>query len=114
MWTRPPSHFLESSPQDAQIVPTVEDFQLLPEARGVGEDMLSITLQLNEPGTAYCAALRLTVGCVLRRALQLDSLSADVALQSEGRATRTDAASTALHISHIVQAGFYATNDVFS
>ncbi|CAE7924644.1 unnamed protein product [Symbiodinium necroappetens] len=53
-------------------------------ARGVGEDMLSITLQLNEPGTAYC------------------------------RATRTDAASTALHISHIVQAGFYATNDAMA
>ncbi|CAE7498944.1 unnamed protein product [Symbiodinium natans] len=50
-------------------------------ARGVSENMLSVTLQLNEPGTAYC------------------------------RATRTDAGPPVLQISHIVQAGFLATND---
>lgn len=50
-------------------------------ARGVSENMLTVTLQLNEPGTAYC------------------------------RATRSDSGSSHLHFGHIAQAGFGAVND---
>ncbi|CAJ1402439.1 unnamed protein product [Effrenium voratum] len=50
-------------------------------ARGVSENQLVVTLQLNEPGTSYC------------------------------RATRTDSGSTRMHVSHIVQAGYSAGSD---
>eukprot|EP00913_Durusdinium_trenchii_P022223 g20882.t1 len=49
--------------------------------RGVSDSMLTVTLQLNEPGTAYC------------------------------RATRTDSGSTHLDVSLIVQAGYLTEND---